>query len=89
MATATPANGNRRPPGRGLPNLKSTADALPCIIEPKNIALFEKYDVLSENEIRARYAAASEQYAKLLNIEANTMSYMVRHLYLQIGRAHV
>ena len=67
---------------RGLPNLKSTADALPCIIEPKNIALFEKYDVLSENEIRARYAAASEQYAKLLNIEANTMSYMVRHLYL-------
>ena len=68
--------------GRGLPNLKSTADALPCIIEPKNIALFEKYDVLSENEIRARYAAASEQYAKLLNIEANTMSYMVRHLYL-------
>ena len=67
---------------RGLPNLKSTADALPCIIEPKNIAMFEKYDVLSENEIRARYAAASEQYAKLLNIEANTMSYMVRHLYL-------
>ena len=68
--------------GRGLPNLKSTADALPCIIEPKNIAMFERYDVLSENEIRARYAAASEQYAKLLNIEANTMSYMVRHLYL-------
>lgn len=67
---------------RGLPNLKSTADALPCIIEPKNIAMFERYDVLSENEIRARYAAASEQYAKLLNIEANTMSYMVRHLYL-------
>ena len=67
---------------RGLPNLKSTADALPCIIEPKNITMFEKYDVLSENEIRARYAAASEQYAKLLNIEANTMSYMVRHLYL-------
>lgn len=67
---------------RGLPNLKSTADALPCIIEPKNIAMFERYDVLSESEIRARYAAASEQYAKLLNIEANTMSYMVRHLYL-------
>ena len=67
---------------RGLPNLKSTADALPCIIEPKNIAMFERYDVLSENEIRARYAAASEQYAKLLNIEANIMSYMVRPLYL-------
>ncbi|OFK24918.1 glutamine synthetase III, partial [Olsenella sp. HMSC062G07] len=67
---------------RGLPNLKSTADALPCMVTPENIALFEKYDVLSENESRARYAAASEQYAKLLNIEANTMSYMVRHMYL-------
>ena len=67
---------------RGLPNLKGTADALPCLIDPKNIALFERYDVLSESEIHARYAAASEQYAKLLNIEANTMSYMVRHLYL-------
>ena len=67
---------------RGLPNLTGTADALPCLIDPKNIALFERYDVLSESEIHARYAAASEQYAKLLNIEANTMSYMVRHLYL-------
>ena len=67
---------------RGLPNLKSTADALPCLVKPENIALFEKYGVLTESESRARYISAAEQYAKLLNIEANTMSYMVRHMYL-------
>ncbi|ERL10315.1 glutamine synthetase [Olsenella profusa DSM 13989] len=67
---------------RGLPNLKSTADALPCLIKPENIALFDRYGVLNESESHARYVAAAEQYAKLINIEANTMSYMVRHMYL-------
>ncbi|WP_072499829.1 glutamine synthetase III family protein [Olsenella phocaeensis] len=67
---------------RGLLNLKTTPDALPCMVEPQNIAFMEKYSVLSEAESRARYAAAAEQYAKLINIEANTMVYMARHLYL-------
>ena len=67
---------------RGLPNLKTTPDALPALEKPENIALFEKYGVLSESEIHARYVADAEQYAKLLNIEANTMAYMTRHLFL-------
>ena len=67
---------------RGLPNLKTTADAIPCLVEPENIALFEKYEVLNKAEVCARYVARAEQYAKLINIEANTMVYMVRHMYL-------
>lgn len=67
---------------RGLPNLKSTPDALPALEKPENIALFEKYGVLSESEIHARYIAKAEQYGKLLNIEANTMVYMTHHLFL-------
>jgi glutamine synthetase len=67
---------------RGLPNLKTTPDALPALIKPENIALFEKYHVLSEAELHARYVAKAEQYAKLLNIEANTMVHMARRLYL-------
>ena len=67
---------------RGLPNLKSTPEALPAIIDPANIAFFEKYGIMGASELNARYIAKCEQYAKLLNIEANTMSYMVRHLYL-------
>ena len=67
---------------RGLPNLKTTPDALGALMDPDNIALFENYGVLSEAELHARYVAKAEQYAKLINIEANTMAYMVRHMYL-------
>ena len=67
---------------RGLLNLKTTPEALPYMLEPGNIELFRKYGVMSERELKARYVAASEQYAKLLNIEANTMCYMARRMYL-------
>ena len=67
---------------RGLPNLTTTPDALPAPIDPGNITLFEKYGVLNEAELHARYVAKAEQYAKLINIEANTMCDMARHLYV-------
>ncbi len=67
---------------RGLPNLKTTPDALPCMVKPENVAFYERYHVLDEAEIHARYVSKAEQYAKLINIEANTMVYMVRHMYL-------
>jgi len=66
----------------GLPNLKTTPEALPAMVDPDNIALFERYGVLSATEMRARYVAKAEQYEKLLNIEANTMSSMVHQLFL-------
>ena len=67
---------------RGLPNLKTTPDALPMMVKPENIAFFDKYGVLNEAEVHARYVSKAEQYSKLLNIEANTMVYMARHMYL-------
>ena len=67
---------------RGLQNNKTTPDALPCMVTQRNIDFLDKYGVLSEAETQARYAAAAEQYAKLLNIEANAMVAMVRNLYL-------
>ncbi len=67
---------------RGLPNLKTTPDALPALIDPENIALFQKYGVLNEAELHARYVAKAEQYAKLINIEANVMCDMARRLYV-------
>ena len=48
----------------------------------KDIELFERYGVLSQAEAQARYVAKAEQYAKVLNIEARTMLYMTRHMYL-------
>ncbi|MBQ9006286.1 MAG: glutamine synthetase type III, partial [Atopobiaceae bacterium] len=67
---------------RGLPNLQATPDALPALLDPSNIALFEKYGVLTGAEMHARYVAKAEQYAKLLNIEANCMVDMARRLYV-------
>ena len=67
---------------RGLPNLKTTPDTLSCITAPETVAFYAKYHVLNEAELHARYVSKAEQYAKLLNIEANTMVYMARSLYL-------
>ena len=67
---------------RGLPNLKATPDTLSCITAPETVAFYGKYNVLNEAELHARYVSKAEQYAKLINIEANTMVYMARHLYL-------
>nr|WP_073295327.1 glutamine synthetase III [Parolsenella massiliensis] len=67
---------------RGLLNMRTTPDALPCLVAEKNLRLFEKYHVASSDEMHARYVSKAEQYAKLLNIEANTMVYMTKHMYL-------
>ncbi len=67
---------------RGLANNKTTADALPCFVAPKSIALFEKFGVLTEAEVRCRYDVKLEKYCKLINIECRTMRRMLRRAYL-------
>ena len=67
---------------RGLANHRTTADALPCLVAPESVALFEEFGVLSEPEVRSRYEVKLEKYNKLLNIEARTMKRMVRRAYL-------
>jgi len=67
---------------RGLANHRTTADALPCLLDRKNIELFEEFGVLNESEIRSRYEVKLEKYNKLINIEARVAKRMVRQLYL-------
>ncbi len=67
---------------RGLPNYPNTPSAIRNMVKPENLEFYAKYGVLNENEVHARYVSKAEQYSKLLNIEANTMSYMTRHMYL-------
>ena len=57
---------------RGLLNLTSTVDSLPCITEEKNVALFKKFKVYSEIELHARQEILFENYSKTINIEALT-----------------
>jgi glutamine synthetase len=65
---------------RGLPNLKTTVQALPSLQKPETIALFEKYKVLSPRELHSRYEIYFEQYCKTINVEANLVVGMARTL---------
>lgn len=56
---------------RGLPNLKTTADALGVLKDKTCIDLFEKYSVLSERELESRYEVYAEQYIATVNVESN------------------
>ena len=62
---------------RGLYNLKSTPDALPAYLAPKNIELFKKHEVYTETEIHSRYEVKLEKYSKTIHIEALTMLDMI------------
>ncbi len=63
---------------RGLPNLKSTVDAIPEIISSDSIALFTKHRVFTKEELEARYTIYLEKYSKQINIEAGIMVEMTR-----------
>jgi glutamine synthetase len=63
---------------RGLPHLRSTADALPVLRAKKAAALFEKYGVLSERELHARVDVLVETYNKTMAIEARTLASMIK-----------
>ena len=65
---------------RGLSNHRSTPEALPCYIEEKNLAMFERNGVLSRQEAQSRYEIHLENYCKTLHIEALTMVDMTRRL---------
>ncbi|BDQ34864.1 glutamine synthetase III family protein [Pseudodesulfovibrio portus] len=47
---------------RGLPNLKTTPDALPAIVDKEVVKVFEKYEVLSKDELHSRCEVYHEQY---------------------------
>jgi glutamine synthetase len=62
---------------KGLANLKTTPEALPAFIAPKNVEVFTRHKVLTEHEIYSRYEIWLENYSKTINIEALTMMDMV------------
>ena len=55
---------------RGLPNLRDTPAALAPLKDKANIALFEKYGVLTRTEMLARAEVGREAYDRRVRIEA-------------------
>ncbi|HVB38670.1 MAG TPA: glutamine synthetase III [Vicinamibacterales bacterium] len=67
---------------RGLLNLKNTVDALPELVKPGVVAIFEKHKVLNERELHARYEINVETYNKTVNVEAQLMVLMANRYIL-------
>jgi glutamine synthetase len=61
---------------RGLLNHRTSVDAFGEVLGKDSIAAFEKYGVLKERELRARFDVALEQYNKSINIEGQLMVLM-------------
>ena len=63
---------------RGLANLPTTADALPCLKEKYIEELFEKTGVLSPVELESRYEVYAEQYILSIDVEAKLVIDMAK-----------
>jgi len=57
---------------RGLPNLRTTLDALPELISEPAMELFSHYGVFSHREMHSRYEIGLEQYALSIGVEARS-----------------
>ena len=54
---------------RGLPNAKTTMEALRCLTAPANVKMFEKYHVYTKRELESRYEVFLEDYHRRIHIE--------------------
>jgi len=67
---------------RGLSNLRTTADAMPHLLDKKNKDMLISHKVFTEPELYSRCEIMLENYCKTVNIEGLTMVDMVRKSYL-------
>ena len=63
---------------RGLPNLKTTPDAMPYFKSDKSIKLFEGQGVFSKVEVETRCEIMMDEYNKTLHFEMLTMLEMAK-----------
>ena len=63
---------------RGLPNIRTTVDAIAAIRAEKNMDVMERHGVLSRVEMESRCEIQYEIYTKTINIEALTMLEMAK-----------
>src|SRR5687767_4611398 len=67
---------------RGLLNLKNSVDALTEVVTPAAIKLLDRFKILNEREIHARYEVFLEAYNKTINIEGQLMTLLANRYIL-------
>jgi glutamine synthetase len=63
---------------RGLPNLRTSVEALPVLTSPEIVEIFERHNVLTKRELESREEVYLEQYVKTIATEARTAIEMAR-----------
>jgi glutamine synthetase len=67
---------------RGLLNLKNSVDALTEVVAPAAVKLLDRFKILNEREVHARYEIFLENYNKTINIEGQLMVLMANRYIL-------
>jgi glutamine synthetase len=67
---------------RGLLNLKNSVDALTEVVSPAAVKLLDRFKILNEREVHARYEIFLENYNKTINIEGQLMVLMANRYIL-------
>ena len=67
---------------RGLPNIRTTMEALQALNKKENVALFEKYGVFNKRELDSRYEVNMEDYHKRIHIEGEIARDMAKDIIL-------
>ncbi len=67
---------------RGLPNLRTTVDAVPMLAAKTTIEAYTKFGILTKRELEARRDIAYEQYVKAVMVEANIVTELVNTKFL-------
>jgi glutamine synthetase len=74
---------------RGLPNLKTTADALPVLREQYIEDLFTQEGVLTPVELGSRFEAYAEQYIQSIEVEAKLVVSMAKTIIYPAAMRHL
>ena len=74
---------------RGLPNVRSTPEALRQLVTKESRELFSSLRILSKEELDSRYHVRLERYAKDMLIEMHTMAEMIDTMVLPGGYAYL
>ncbi len=72
---------------KGLPNIKSTIEAIPVYKESSSVELFAKHGVFSKEELESRVEIYLEAYSMQINVEAKIMVEMAeKQIYAAASR---
>ena len=58
---------------RGLPNFPAMVDAIPQMLTPKSVRLYERFGVYTKAELESRSEIDYDIYSKQMNVEARAM----------------